>query len=164
MDSAQIVSLVLGAIGTSLGVLNFVIEMWKAKIRLRITPVAYYSGPNGYLTFSNSLFTEKVGLVPSIGVEVVNFSRFPVTIYEVGVAPNGRVSGGRQPISRYIIDGGEKLPFRLPERESLTIYSKHSINEFSITEKSLAYVKTACDKTVYGDSEAFKVIKRSFSG
>lgn len=145
----QAISLVLGAIGTVLGLANTYVQLNTHRLRLRITPMSAQRGDGGMLTHRDKLLPS-----PTMAIEVVNLSAFPVTISSVGLKlRDGRRLAWLDPI---VVDG-KPWPRRLDARESVTVCQPIQKLPSNVTK---AYATTACGEERFGTSPAFKEILR----
>ena len=148
-------------VGMSLGIYNFWKERDKEKVKLSIIPrsvqqkvVDPLGNIIGYMTSENEFKDNNPQ--DFFAIEVVNISRFVVTITEVGFL----VSGTKQRISCLIpiLDTQEKLPKKLEPRESLTAYVdlKSILSSTNIRNVYCAFAKTSCDHIETGKTKALK--------
>ena len=133
-----IITVALGAIGTTLGVVNFIRDIMSSRVRLRIRcyPFAILQPGN---------------ILDNIGcVEVVNLSSFPVTLKEVAFEPRVRQSG------RFTVrnDGclnDKRLPVRIDPRDSVQIiYKDKNSLETMVKQSRRVIAETACGKICFG--------------
>ena len=134
-------------LGATLGIINTVIGLNQRRVKLRVTPSLCIRTESG-------AFTQKAELLPngSPAIEVINLSTFPVTITEAGFKLKGE-TGRLVPIPPFIIDN-KPWPRRLDSRDSVTVYFP-SAKTFP-KNIGVAYAKTSCETTRYGNSPALK--------
>src|SRR5690242_10105705 len=88
MDWTQTISVSLGVLGSVLGVSNFIRSIRDDRVRLRVIPVLAWARGESTMFLHASPRTREVisefGM-PTLGVEIINLSKFPVTITEVGL-------------------------------------------------------------------------------
>jgi hypothetical protein len=143
----DIVTSLAAFVGMSLGIYNFWKERGKEKVKLRVIPKSVQQ--KGFNSLDNN---------PQdfFAIEVVNISRFTVTITEVGFL----VSGTKQRIScsSPILDTQEKFPKKLEPRESLTAYVdlQSMLSSTNIRNVYCAFAKTSCDHIETGKTKALK--------
>ncbi|EHH3659955.1 hypothetical protein J7288_004566 [Vibrio parahaemolyticus] len=164
MEHSQLIfikDLVVGfcaVIGMVLGIKNYLNDRKKDRVNLKITPKAVKTkgkGPNGQSLFivSESEFDIETS-ANLFAIEIVNLSAFPLVISEVGLMSQATMD--KMIIPFPLITGEGKLPHKLTERDSITIYG--SLDDIAqsqlIGTLNLAYVKTACGHTESSTSVA----------
>lgn len=139
----------LGAIGTVLGLVNTYVQLNTHRLRFRVTPMSAQIGDGGMLTHRDKLLAS-----PTMAIQVVNVSAFPVTISTVGL----KLRDGRRLVwLNPIIPDGKAWPRRLEARESVTVCQP--IQQLP-TNATKAYAMTDCGEERLGTSPAFKEILR----
>ncbi|MGL1138433.1 hypothetical protein ACSIJM_23215 [Vibrio parahaemolyticus] len=132
-------------IGMVLGIKNYLNDRKKDRVNLKITPKAVKTkgkGPNGQSLFivSESEFDIETS-ANLFAIEIVNLSAFPLVISEVGLMSQATMD--KMIIPFPLITGEGKLPHKLTERDSITIYG--SLDDIAqsrlIGTLNLAYVK-----------------------
>ncbi len=154
----DIVIAVAAFVGMGLGFLNFWNEKQKDKVKLRVMPKAVFGkgrnadGREFVLTTLNE-FNEK----KSQGifcVEVLNLSKFPVVIDEVGFF--AKKARNRMAIVNPILSDGGSWPRKLEPRESVSVYG--SLQDMMSSSLSpnvyCAFAETSCGHTAEGTSPA----------
>jgi hypothetical protein len=132
------ITLSAALLGAGLGIMNTWNAMSQRRVRVRVNP-----------TFTLTVDGDPLGF----SIEVVNLSTFPLTIAEIGFEA-GR---GRRVIVQAprFLDGGN-LPRRLDSREAAS--ALFTPQNFGVPPAGItlgkAYVRTACGRTIYGDSPA----------
>jgi len=136
MTAFEIVTLILGVIGTWLVIMSY----WrKTRVKLKVKP-AHAITQDASLQFS---------------IDVVNLSAFPVTIDETGVFYSGTKNRGAI-VNPVLIDGGG-WPRRLEPHESVSVLSQLPISQNG--EKiRCAYGRTTSGHVTKGNSAALKQI------
>jgi hypothetical protein len=125
-DIIAIGGLVLGVIGTFLGVMNAVTQR---RVKLAVRPAS------------------SVGIKMD-RIEIVNLSSFPVTINEVGFCLTGGDTPRRFKISQPLMSDGGIWPCRIQSREAATV-SFDPRDAIHAREKICSvYARTSCGKTV----------------
>lgn len=139
-DLQSYITFSLGVLGAGLGVLNYWRDSVKDKVRLKVIPkrVIASGGADPRI---------------NVGIEVINLSSFPLTIKETGFIMKGW-SDNRLAIITPITANREVLPFRLDPRASLTTYAILKDEDAALVKT--AYVTTACENEVRGNSPALK--------
>ena len=161
MEHSQLIfikDLVVGfcaVIGMFMGIKNYLNDRKKDRVNLKITPKVKGKGPNGQSLFivSESEFDIETS-ANLFAIEIVNLSAFPLVISEVGLMSQATMDKVIIPFP--LITGEGKLPHKLTERDSITIYG--SLDDIAqsqlIGTLNLAYVKTACGHTESSTSVA----------
>jgi len=159
MDTKDYVTLVLGAVGATLGVVNFIQKLADERVRLRVTPKLSFRAGGG--VFNDKHASRLVHLLetygpPTISVEVINLSKFPIVVDEVGLCESD-TSKERAPFLQPILTDGQKWPLRLEPRASATVLSSgdHALS-YPFTSRTRGYAATACDTIKTGDSGALR--------
>lgn len=147
MSPADIATLTIAALGLYLGIRS----EWRAHrhdaIRLRVIPkVAYPLGP---LASSE----------PRIAIEVINESRFAVTIDEVGFEVRGERN--RFAITLPLVGDGKPWPRRLEPFDAVIAYGVIDARFLSMLPRmKQAYASTTTGHTKLGNSKALRTISR----
>ncbi len=165
MEWTDGVTLGLAVLGAGLGVFNALREIYRDKVRLRVTPV--WMTQRATIIGSSSravMFTRKedgVDRNPNgwIGVQVINTGFVEVTIDSVGFTPSGFLDRHRpdkfraRPIISDFVEAAT-FPVRLPPRTSVTIWSsaRHEDLHRALKGVTRAYAETACEVVVFGRS------------
>ncbi|HEX4747897.1 MAG TPA: hypothetical protein VH302_00010 [Bryobacteraceae bacterium] len=135
------------AIGTILGVFNFIQGVRQRRVRLRVRPKVVSVRQGHCFYNSNELVPNSVPCL-----EVVNLSAFPVTISEVGFTLSG--DKGRATLVPGL---PRNLPCRLEPRQSVVI---HASEKMALPRNiKSAYAMTECDETRLGDSPVLKKLR-----
>jgi hypothetical protein len=149
MDSTivTLASIILGTVGTTLGLVNFVIDRLEKRVRIRVIAKVGAQVHGGYLaTTKRENWTEgSIGqldrAVPAL--EIVNISSFPITINEVGYM-NFAKQGRAAFIQPTAFPNGP-LPYRLQPREAVTFYAERDqVGNHKNHSWKYAYVETSC--------------------
>jgi hypothetical protein len=135
---------VTAVVGAVLGVWNLVQSHWQRRGRLKVIPKLTAIRAGVFLSSEEDLLRDGFSCVA-----VTNLSAFAVTIAEIGFTVAG--GDGRLVI---IPEPRSLLPKRLEARESADFHASQ-VAGFPKTAK-LAYAKTQCRHTRYGDSTVLK--------
>ena len=149
MNLGQVTSLVLGAVGAALGIVNTYVLLNSRRVRLRVTPKSAQLADGAVLTHPGRLLNS-----PVMAIEVINLSSFPVTVSGVGLKLR---NGSRLAWTEPIFLDGKPWPRRLEAREAVTAYA--SIQSLSPIA-TRAYVQTDCGEERTGTSRAFREMLR----
>ena len=88
MDTKDAITLILATIGTVLGIINYWRSIRDEKVRLRVVPVLAWNFGEVIMIIRSSMkigeLIDRYG-IPRMGVEVINLSKFPITLDEVGL-------------------------------------------------------------------------------
>jgi hypothetical protein len=129
----------LGAVGAVLGIMNTWSAMDQRRVRIRVTPAFLLETDGNPLGFS---------------IETINLSAFPVTLSEIGFRTSSR---RRIVIGSYSTLDGRALPCRLGPREAISfMFGPKDFSPPAGHRIGAAYVRTACGRTITGDSPARK--------
>ncbi len=153
MQLQEIVTLILGTVGTVLGLVNTYVQLNTRRVRLKVIPSSALVVAAGALTNVNDHIAGG-----GLAIEVVNLSAFAVTVTEVGyTAPNRSRVVIREPL----MGDAKPLPRRLEPRESFTAY----VVDLTYIPSNIgrAYARTACGETRFGNSAALKAFRHNFS-
>lgn len=135
----EVVTFAIAIIGAVLGVMNFARDVWKDLTRIKVTPMSFFfeSGSRG------------------IAVEVVNLSRFPVTISSVGLWDS---KGQQLPfVGEHV--AGDHTPKRLEPLTSMLLVAPWDIWETEgFQHISSAFAKTQCGRQFHGNGPALKAM------
>ena len=144
MELKDIIALILGTIGTTLGILNAVRSFLDNRVRLRVIPILSYDIGKGVLSARQGdqllkLFNSYGA--PTASIEVVNLSKFPITIDEVGFCEvDLNRNRARAPFFQPRTVNGTSLPSRLEPREAITLLSTDGhATSYKFTSKTRAY-------------------------
>ena len=140
-------TLAIALVGAALGMINTWHTVNQKRVRLQVIPSHLISPYDPDTDFS---------------IEVRNLSGFAVTLNEEGFvlgSAKGDLPRRIIPPSMRALDGGS-WPRRLEPRESISLaFSKASLARVS-ERIGLAYARSACGRTFYGDSPAIIQISR----
>ena len=158
LDTKDAITLILATIGTVLGIINYWRSIRDEKVRLRVVPVLAWNFGEGIMSIRSS---RKIGElidrygIPRMGVEVINLSKFPITLDEVGLCEGNIEKRERAPFFQASTHQNETCPIKLAPRESVILYSQdnHCL-DYTFTIQSMAYATTSCDTTQNGRSHA----------
>jgi len=152
---------ITAVIGAVLGIFNFVHQRNQEKVDLKITPKsAHFLGLDehrgeAYLTKSEEFLNDEMW-PDRLALEIVNLSKFPVVLGEVGFYRRGKST--RAAIPKPIVDEGKEWPYRLGSRESTTVYCTiDELKKLSDPECiASVFVRTECGIIAEGTSVAFR--------
>lgn len=135
----DVITLGLAAIGAVLGIMNTWNGLSQRRMRVRVTP-AFLLRTDGSPT--------------GFSIEAINLSMFPLTLAEVGFQTSGRK---RIAITSPHTSDAKPLPRRLEPREAITfMFGPGDFTPPKEHRIGPAYVRTACGRTIKGDSPARK--------
>lgn len=157
----DIVIAVAAFVGMGMGLLNFWNEKAKEKVKLKVIPKAVKAagksveGKEFILTTQNEFIGKNSKDL--FAIEVINLSKFPVVIEEVGFVSK-KNKKERMYIPDPLLNGAGDWPKKLESREAITLYGKLSGILSSNMSSSLfgAFALTACGHKEVGNSEALK--------
>ena len=146
--------------GMGMSFYNLHRENQKEKVKLKVIPksIKQYgvtgSGESFNITTSNEFHGKNSNDL--FAIEVINLSKFEVTIDEVGFHYHREIA--RATIANPILGDKGTWPRKLKSRESVTVYCKlsHILKEFSLPKVKNAYAVTSCQETCVGNSKALK--------
>jgi hypothetical protein len=125
------------SVGAVLGIMNTWNSMNQRRVRLRVIPAFVMTSDHDPLGFS---------------VEVVNLSMFPITVAEIGFEVG---HGQRAPLQSPQFLDNKSLPRRIESREAISaLFGPRDFQISSNVRLGYAYVRTACGRTIYGNSPA----------
>jgi hypothetical protein len=158
VELRDVIALLLGAVGTVLGVVNFVRSIRDEQVRLRVTPRLAWNTGGGIITASLAAKVREVvkscGL-PNVGIDVLNLSKFPVIIDEVGLCEGDIRKTGRTPFFRAMSLKDEECPIKLAPHESATLFCREDLSlSYPFTPDTQGYATTSCDHVALGSSHA----------
>jgi hypothetical protein len=156
-DTKDVITLLLGAVGTTLGVVNYVRTLVNERVRLRVLPKLAFATGGGFLSDSLGArlpeFLREYG-APFISADVINLSKFPITISEIGLCEGGVKPRRAAFLNPTLVEDGRTWPMRLEPREAGMLVSGEDAANYPFTSRTRLYVMTACDKTVLATSKA----------
>ncbi|HVA13146.1 MAG TPA: hypothetical protein VNF99_07845 [Stellaceae bacterium] len=135
------ITLGIALVGAILGVMNTWNVFSQRRVRLRVTP----------------MFLATTGGEPfGASIEIINLSSFPLTIAELGF----KSRKGKVVLTSPRFPDGRALPRRLESREAIS--AMFGPSEFGIPSVRLgsAYARTACGRTITGNSPAGRQFSR----
>lgn len=137
-EIVPLVSLVIGSLGATLGLVNTWNLLDRQRVKLSVIPAQSFLLPAGD---------------PAVTIDVVNMSAFPVVLSEIGF----QIPGDKKAITPGPLLNGKPLPCRLEPRESVTAYFYLSGLDTRILCQ--AFARTSCGEVVYGDSPALAQLR-----
>lgn len=153
-----IVGAVTGMLGACLGIYSTWTLFLDRRVRLRVVPkVAFDVGRASVVVHEVTGGADRYlreNYAWRLCVEVVNLSRFAVTVNDAGF---GRAVDERAPIiPSKIAPENVTWPARLESRQAVTVYAGIRIDIPVVqAREKCAYAKTDCDHTSYGKSKMF---------
>lgn len=153
------------SVGMGFGLYNFVNERNKEKVIIKVVPKAILDkgrnslGQEMVVTSDNEFDAKRShGL---FGVEIVNLSKFPVVINEVGYLVTGEIERMLLPLP--ILGDKGPWPRKLESRDSVTVYG--NVNEMLssplMPKVHSAFAKTSCGHIGTGSTVALKQLVES---
>jgi hypothetical protein len=142
--------LVIAALAFGLGVLNFCVDLWRHRVRLKLMPKLYAHVRDGSFTWdrpvADFLSEQRLAASPRICIEVQNIGHKPVSVSGVGF-----VRGGAErlcTIAHPLFNDGCELPRRLEPQSGFTAYADFTPEEMFQTYGSVdqAFAVTESDK------------------
>ncbi|MEZ2127613.1 MULTISPECIES: hypothetical protein [unclassified Sinorhizobium] len=129
----------LGTVGAVLGVMNTWNAMSQRRMRVRVTP---------------AFLLKQDGTPFGFSIEAINLSGFPLTLCEIGFQTANR---RRIVVGEYRTSDGRSLPCRLEPREAISfMFGPDEFPPPAGHRIGAAYIRTACGRTIIGDSPARK--------
>jgi hypothetical protein len=138
-------------IGAALGILNTWNTFNQRRVRLRVRPLHAFIPPHGHRSF---------------GIQVINFSAFPVTIEEVGLLVRKHLLAkpDHLRITNPILLDEKPWPRRLEPRESVSAYFEPAgVRRPHHMHFGKAYARTSSDEIRTGDSPALRQLRRQLN-
>lgn len=143
---------ILGLIGAILGIINFIISIVEKRVNLKVIPNLAFVDHQGVLHARkfNKEYLDRVLLakgIPTIGIEIINLSKFAVTIDEIGFC-NGNPNKGER-LSIILPNNGthNSLPHKLESRMSFTVYAYNTnILDIPVNSFKYVYATTSCNE------------------
>lgn len=165
----DLVAIVTGVTGMILGIYNFVHSRRQDSVRLHVIPKASsyqgrgIDGREFYLDSVDEYSLEGRKAADTLAIEIVNMSKFPVTVDDVGLAPR---RGNRMALAWPLIKDGGAWPRKLEPREAVTVYfdPAKTLELDGIATVKTAYASTVCGTTVFGTSNALRDYIRIAAG
>jgi hypothetical protein len=147
----------------SLGVLNFSVDLWRNRVRLRVLPKLYLGDRHGSFSWDrpNDEWLKQQGLTGKalFCIEVQNIGHKPVTVSSVGFMRHK--SEALCTVGHPIFQDGGNLPRRLESQSSFTAYTSFSPEElwqdYGPVDKAFAF--TEADKMFQGSSPILEDLK-----
>ena len=150
-----------GLIGTVLGVANFYMAVSEKRVYIRVNPfIAFRLGHDGFLNV-HSYRADRLqnildqGAIPMPAIQVINLSKFPLVIDEVGFCHDSPRKGERCAFIKPLVLPNETLPLRLEPRAALTAYATEEIMSRIHSGMKTAYATTSCDTEKTTKSKSF---------
>lgn len=129
-----------------------------SKVKLTVTPKLVWMGQHGFISQSHADVArslEKHGKA-SLGIEVVNGSKFEIIIDEVGLCEGDPGNGARMLLNNIIYHPNRAaLPRTMRPMSSVQFLFDSDYSSYSFTTRTKAYVSTATNGHATGTSPAF---------
>lgn len=166
MELQDIITSVVAIVGMVLGIYNFVWARFADRVRLRVIPKASrlqgtdQNGREVYLSSRTRFDLAHPTASPELSLNVINLSKFAVTVGEVGLMPF--LKRERFALLTPILRDGKPWPRKLEPRESVTVYfdTTRLLGADNIQSVTRAYARTACGTTCCGSSGALREFVR----
>lgn len=158
MDLKDVIALGLGLVGTVLGITNFVRSVMLDRVKLDVIPkFSWVIGGGRLNTTDLDLAQFNAYGLPTLALEIVNKSKFPVTLDEVGLTIHRTIRTKRS-VLYPVMQGGERWPVRLePRASTFLLFGSDALLTHSFGPKCRAYATTACGHTAYGKGSLLKL-------
>lgn len=151
----EVITLLIAAGGFGLGIYNLVRSKQEEKVVLVVKPVAIYELKNKQYA-TNDVEIPGGKELHTIGIKVINLSKFDVSLTETGfqLAPNNEHERLCFPHA-LVLGTSNYLPVRVPSRESVLIaFSPDQLPSTEIRKNIEAvYIHTACELEFFGKSK-----------
>lgn len=163
MNLKDWVASIAAILGALLGVYNFIHARRSESVRLKIIPKASTwlgrdaAGRDLYFHTQNDYDLDKGVRAPNtLSIEIVNLSKFAVTVCEVGLVPKSKK--GRMVLAVPILPAGGSWPYKLEPRANILVHfsATELISQERIASMKTAYASTICGTTCYGSSGALR--------
>lgn len=170
MEAKDIISAIGTLVAISLGIYNFVVARQADRVRLLVKPKAAELigiGPSGHHRYKYTQNEFNLSVQgPSheqLAIEVVNMSKFSVTLTELGLKSKRRKNRLALTNPTYMDDLG--WPRKLEPRESITVHFALTplLDAPSLSTVTHAYARTTCDSLCMGRSKALEDLVRGIS-
>lgn len=145
-----IIGSVLGSVGSILGIVNFIRDLDKTRVKLKIFPKI------GIFLEDDSKIIER------LCIEIINLSGFPVNIKDAGFVlrnPKGSKFFSLRPDVLY----GGKLPYKVESRASITVFDKNNPLIDTIKNVIAAYAVTECGIEIRGKNKNWEALIKGSS-
>ena len=166
MDLKDCFTMLLGGIGTGLGIFNTWRAHSKDRPRLKVIPKVFRRRPDGFTCISSS-DDEAIRSADGLCIEIVNTGSLAVTVDEIGFTFQDRRA------ARLVLTGidilcygklGGRLPHRLDPQDSITAFVPRDGSFFRGCLAGLrnAYTCIAGGQTFIGSTPAFDLLARNY--
>jgi hypothetical protein len=147
----------VGAIGgLGLGIYNYKKDKKKDEVALKVKPISIHEMGDGKAFGYNEEHIQENRVFTTIGVKVINLSKFDITISEVGFKFSANNRGERLAFPDALaLYEPDSLPLRLASRESVLIVLKSEQLPAERIRKDIEsmYIATGCDLFFYGKNQ-----------
>lgn len=162
LEIKDIVMMLTALVGAVLGIHNWFRIRAQDRVNLRVVPKASWfqgrgvGGREYYLSDQHHYPLEAPKPPDTLALEIINLSKFPVTVDEVGL--KRRWSGRRMVMPLPILPDQGEWPRRLEPRETVMVRFDPTelVSSEVIESANRAYAATACGSTCHGTSGALK--------
>jgi hypothetical protein len=167
MELKDAITSIAAVVGMILGVYNYFHARGGDRVRLRVIPKASsyqgadHAGRRFYLHNRDRYDVNHLTARPdTLSIEVINLSKFPVTVDEVGLRP--RWSKRRFVLVNPVLPDEKPWPRKLEPRESVTVPFDFMqlVACPQLPSATHAYATTICGTTCYGGSGALREFVR----
>ncbi|THF61974.1 hypothetical protein [Pseudothauera rhizosphaerae] len=163
MELKDIITAIAALVGMVLGIYNYLHARAADRVRLRVVPKSSsyqgkdFTGREFYLHNKDRFDIHHPTYPPdTLSVEVVNLSKFPVTVDEIGLRSRWRKT--RLVLVNPVLADRGPWPRKLEPRESVTASFDLTslIDSDHLPSVTHAYATTICGSTCLGESGALK--------
>ena len=160
MDALLVKDLVVAGCaigGLLLGLVNLRKSLSDDEVKLVVKPLSFHTMGNGKDFGSSEGGIDGEREFVTIGLKIINLSKFDVTITETGLQlkeANRRIYFPEA----VVLDGEKGIPVKLPSRQSVTItFMPHQLPDENIRSAvDAVYVHTACELEFFGKGKVIE--------
>lgn len=148
--------------GLILGIYNMTKDKKKEEVTLTVKPISIHKMGDGKNYGHSEAEIQKSREFVTLGLKVINLSKFDISIVEAGFKVADSLDGERLVFPEAMILGeGLELPFRIPSRESITIaFKPEQLPPEGLREQlESVFVTTACELEFVGKSKVISDYK-----
>jgi len=144
--------------GLALGIYNLFRDTRKEKVCLRVKPLSFHKMPDGKARGFTENGVHKSHQFETVGVKVVNLSKFDLTIIEVGFTLNTNDGKRLAFPEALVLEGFTNLPAKISSRESIELFfiPEQLPQEGKRSALSGVYVHTACELEFFGGGKVIE--------
>ena len=151
-EAVDILTIVIAAAGLILGVFNWLKSIRDERVVLKVKPLSIYELGDGQCATNETRIPEGKEL-STIGLKVINLSKFEVSLVETGFQFVEGTDKERLcfPLAS-VLGTGNPLPIRIPSREAVIIaFPPEKLPSSVLKEKiDSVYIHTACELEFFG--------------